>query len=161
MKAILLIAITFLFISCGKPAVKKPSNLISEDQMVDILYDIVLINSAKGINKKLLEKSIKNPKEYVYYKHNIDSIQFTESNAYYTYNSDTYKSIYDRLEQKLKTEKTTHEALIKAKKRIKDSIEKSKRSKIDTLDSKRPKIKNTKFKVPPKKGDTLQELKLK
>ncbi len=161
MKAILLIAITFLCLSCGKSAVKKPSNLISEDQMVDILYDIMLINSAKGINKKLLEKSIKNPKEYVYNKHNIDSIQFTESNAYYTYNSDTYKSIYDRLEQKLTAEKTTHEALLKAQKRIKDSIKKSKQAKIDTLGLKHPKMKNAKFKALPKKGDTLQELELK
>ena len=72
---LLVISILFL-LSCENLEVKNPSNLISEDQMVEILYDVVLINSAKGINKQLLQNNIKNPQAYVYKKHNIDSLQF-------------------------------------------------------------------------------------
>ena len=66
MKTILLVAITFFFMSCENKAMKKPPNLISEDQMVDILYDMMLLNSAKGINKQLLEETIQNPEQYIY-----------------------------------------------------------------------------------------------
>jgi hypothetical protein len=158
--AFLLVIIVFLM-SCENLEMKKPSNLISENQMVEILYDVVLINSAKNVNKQLLEKNIKNPEAYIYKKHNIDSLQFVESNAYYTFKSDVYKSIYEKLELKLTTQKTEHEALVKEKKRIKDSIRKSKQPKIDTLNIKRQKKFETKMKPPLKKTDKLQKQPLK
>ena len=158
--AFLLVIIVFLM-SCENLEMKKPFNLISENQMVEILYDVVLINSAKNVNKQLLEKNIKNPEAYIYKKHNIDSLQFVESNAYYTFKSDIYKSIYEKLELKLTTQKTEHEALVKEKKRIKDSIRKSKQPKIDTLNTKRQKKFETKMKPPLKKTDKLQKQPLK
>ena len=158
--AFLLVIIVFLM-SCENLEMKKPSNLISENQMVEILYDVVLINSAKNVNKQLLEKNIKNPEAYIYKKHNIDSLQFVESNAYYTFKSDIYKSIYEKLEWKLTTQKTEHEALVKEKKRIKDSIRKSKQPKIDTLNTKRQKKFETKMRPPLKKTDKLQKQPLK
>jgi len=158
--AFLLVIIVFLM-SCENLEMKKPSNLISENQMVEILYDVVLINSAKNVNKQLLEKNIKNPEAYIYNKHNIDSLQFVESNAYYTFKSDIYKSIYEKLELKLTTQKTEHEALVKEKKRIKDSIRKSKQPKIDTLNTKRQKKFESKMKPPLKKTDKLQKQPLK
>ena len=121
----------------------------------------MLINSAKNVNKQLLEKNIKNPEAYIYKKHNIDSLQFVESNAYYTFKSDIYKSIYEKLELKLTTQKTEHEALVKEKKRIKDSIRKSKQPKIDTLNTKRQKKFESKMKPPLKKTDKLQKQPLK
>ena len=156
--AFLLVIIVFLM-SCENLEMKKPSNLISENQMVEILYDVVLINSAKNVNKQLLEKNIKNPEAYIYKKHNIDSLQFVESNAYYTFKSDIYKSIYEKLELKLTTQKTEHEALVKEKKRIKDSIRKSKQPKIDN--TKRQKKFETKMRPPLKKTDKLQKQPLK
>ena len=149
--------------SCENLNVKKPSNLISEDQMVEILYDVVLINSAKGVNKQLLEKNIKNPQGYIYKKHNIDSLQFAESNAYYTFKSDIYKSIYEKLELKLTTQKTDYEALLKDKKRVKDSIRERKKIKVDPLNTETERqIKfESKLKRPLKKIDTLQKLPMK
>lgn len=122
MKKVFLVAVTLCFMSCNNLDIKKPSNLISENQMVEILYDVVLINSAKGVNKQLLQKNINNPETYIYKKHNIDSLQFAESNAYYTFKNEVYKSIYEKLELKLTTQKTAHEALVKEQKRVKDSI---------------------------------------
>jgi hypothetical protein len=72
MKTILLVVTTLFIMSCENLDVKKPANLISEDQMVEILYDVVLINSAKGVNKQVLQRSINNPHQYIYKKHNID-----------------------------------------------------------------------------------------
>ena len=77
MKKTVLIISLLVFMSCGNTAIKKPTNLISEDQMVEILYDVMIINSAKGVNKQLLENNIQNPKEYIYSKHNIVWFQTT------------------------------------------------------------------------------------
>ena len=36
---------------------KPPENLISKEKMVDIIYDMTLINVAKGVNKSILENN--------------------------------------------------------------------------------------------------------
>lgn len=162
MKIFLVVISALFFISCENLEAKKPSNLIAEDQMVEILYDLLLINSAKGVNKQVLQKNIKNPHDYIYQKHNIDSLQFAESNAYYTFKNDRYKSIYEKLELKLTAQKTEYEALLKEKKRIKDSIKEQKKTKADPLSIDRQINQKFKKSRPPLKTlDTLQKLPLK
>ena len=81
------ISVILLFLSClacsDKP--KKPDNLISETKMEAVLYDLYMINSAKGVNRKLLEKNGFVPETYILTKHNVDSLQFAESNNYYAF----------------------------------------------------------------------------
>ena len=158
MKTSLLVAFAVVFMACENKAMKKPSNLISEDQMSAILYDMILINSAKGINKQLLEKNIKNPEKYIYKIYNIDSLQFVESKAYYTYKSDSYKAIYEKIEKKLEAQKKVYEALAAEEKRVKDSLKKNRRPKLDTLNLKRQKQIEAKLKRSLRKVDTLQKL---
>ena len=79
----------------------KPKNLISEDKMVNVLIDLSLLSSAKGVNKKLIERNGVTPDEYVYKRHEIDSTQFVESNAYYSYYIDDYKLILKRVQDSL------------------------------------------------------------
>ena len=158
MKTSLLVAFAVVFMACENKAMKKPSNLISEDQMAAILYDMILINSAKGINKQLLEKNIKNPEKYIYKIYNIDSLQFVESNAYYTYKSYSYKAIYEKIEKKLEAQKKVYEALAAEEKRVKDSLKKNRRPKLDTLNLKRQKQIEAKLKRSLRKVDTLQKL---
>jgi hypothetical protein len=147
-----------VFMSCGKSAVKKPANLIPENQMVEILFDVILINSAKGVNKQLLQNKIENPLNYIYRTHGIDSLQFTESNTYYTYHTDQYNTIYEKVESKLDIEKAAYEAIIDAQKRIKDSIKKSRKNKIDTTKIAREKIKSIKKPLlPSSKFDSLRK----
>lgn len=161
MKKSIIIGSFFIFMSCGNTAIKKPNNLISEDQMVDILYDVMIINSAKGVNKQLLENNIQNPKEYIYTKYKIDSLQFAESNNYYTNKREAYKSIYDRLDLKLKAKKTAYETIIENQKRIKDSIKKSIEESSDSLRRDRKLKLESKLKRPLKKFDTLLKRPLK
>jgi hypothetical protein len=161
MKTVFLAVSTLFLISCENLDIKKQSNLISEDQMVEILYDVVIINSAKGINKQLLQKKINDPLAYIYEKHNIDSLRFAESNTYYTFKSDAYKSIYEKLELKLTAQKTEYEALLEEKKRTKDSIRTSKQRKMDPLNRERQIEFESKMRPPLKKLDTLQKQPLK
>ncbi len=130
---------------------KKPDNLISKDKMVEIIYDISLINSAKGVNKKLMEKKGIVPEDYIYKRHNIDSLQFALSNEYYAYNLKTYEAIYNNVKEKLEKDKKHFQAIIETEQKIKDSINKKTRKEFDSLK------KVGKLKIPNKKGkrDTI------
>jgi len=57
--------------SCKNNAIdvpEKPDNLISKNKMVDIIYDMAVINAAKGINKKVLESEGIYPQDYIFNK---------------------------------------------------------------------------------------------
>ena len=102
----------FLVIACDdSKKIKKPDNLIAKETMSNILYDLYVINAAKGINRKLLETNGFLPETYVLTKYNIDSTQFADSNTYYTFNNEVYKDIVDKVKARLEKEKKTYEVI--------------------------------------------------
>jgi hypothetical protein len=139
-KRIKLILIVVLIASCNnnnfiKP--EKPDNLISEEKMVDVLYDMALMSAAKGVNRKIMEAKGVDPQEFIYEKHNIDSLQFALSNTYYSYNLKTYDQFYARVKAKLNKDKDNFNALIDAEKKEKDSLNRLKRNRtLDTVNNK-------------------------
>lgn len=107
--AIILLLIFGCNNSIEKP--KKPDNLISEVVMIDIMYDAFLLNSAKGVNKTMLENNGIFPENYIFEKYNIDSTQFANSNNYYAYDTKTYESILKRIREKIEADKKKYEAV--------------------------------------------------
>ena len=94
----------FIFSSCNFTNQKEKiesSYLISENEMVDILYDMSLISVSKGINKRILENNGMKPKSYILKKYNIDSLQFVTSNEYYSKDLEQYLFIYEKVLEKL------------------------------------------------------------
>lgn len=79
----------------------KPDDLIPREEMVSLLYDIQILNSAKSVNKKLLENRGVNPQEYIFKKYDIDSARFARSNEYYSYEPETYEKILDEVQNRL------------------------------------------------------------
>ena len=98
-----LISIFLVLFSCSFPVEKKevPDNLISEEEMINILYDMSLISVSKGINKSILENNGLKPKKYILKKYDIDSLQFVTSNEYYSKDLERYLSIYEEVLNKL------------------------------------------------------------
>lgn len=126
-----------LVLACdGVKRPKKPSNLIPEAQMSELLYDLYIINAAKGVNRKILEENGFNPETYILKKHNIDSTRFADSNTYYAYDSETYKAIVDNVKKRIEAEKEVFEEL---KKKETDSI-RNRRDSINDIGKKRNKI---------------------
>ena len=125
MKTVKFILLFLMVFGCKNNASVKPSkpdNLISQDQMIDILYDMALVSSAKGAGKRAVENSGIDPEAFIYEKHQIDSIQFKNSNAYYSYDVDTYEFIYTTVKQKLEQDKKTFQGELDEEKRKRDSI---------------------------------------
>ena len=113
-KFILVICGALLIISCTKSSVEKPNNLIAKDKMIDILYDISILEAIKvqnlkgGINRKKAN-------EFIYKKYKIDSIQFAKSNMYYASDLVDYKKMYEKVKDRLNAENAKVEAEMKQK----------------------------------------------
>ena len=134
MRKLVIIAIGMMLLGCGnsdKPS--KPKNLISKEKMSEIIYDVFLINAAKGINKQLLETNGIFPQEYIFKKHQIDSLQFALSNNYYAYDTNTYEGIIQKVKQKIEFEKKINDSIISREEREKDSIRANRIRTKDTL----------------------------
>jgi hypothetical protein len=158
MKYFKVILVLFLFLSCKNNKVshpEKPDNLLSEKEMVDIIYDMSIMSAAKGVNKKLLEREGIQPESFIYDLHDIDSVQFSESNDYYTYDLKTYERIYNKVKQRLEKDKGRFDSLVKEEKRIKDSlalVEKKKKDSVKRKEKKNQKTNSTRS----RKIDTSQ-----
>ncbi|PHR72512.1 MAG: hypothetical protein COA67_04505 [Lutibacter sp.] len=120
---ITIILISIFIISCTSNTIyKKPEDLISKDQMVDLLVDMQIALSAKTIKNKDGESKI----EYmhlVYDKYGIDSTQFSASNFYYTTDIDQYDDILkmvknrlDKMMEKYDLEKIQQDSITRASK---------------------------------------------
>lgn len=123
MRVLIILLSSSLFFGCrhiDKP--KKPDNLISKDTMVSILYDISLLNAAKGISKKTLEQNDILPKEFIFEKYQIDSLQFALSNTYYAYDMVSYEAMVEKVKARLEEEKKFYDALNDKERKQQDSI---------------------------------------
>jgi len=122
--------ICFLMSCSGTKKLDKPEDLISKEKMVNVLIDLSLLSSAKGINKSKIENTGIMPESYVYKKHSIDSLQFVKSNVYYAYNLDAYQDIIKKVTDSLSKLRENYNTLVEEEaeeKRKQDSIKRSKR----------------------------------
>jgi hypothetical protein len=123
----------FLFILCGiwvscqdVKYPERPENLIPEEEMIAILTEVYLINSARSFDNKTIIQSKVQLDTFLFKKFKIDSLQFALSNAYYTSNLNTYNRIFVAVEERLTALKTrvdsVHKIIGEREKRIQDSI---------------------------------------
>ena len=101
MKKGALVLILILLISCVERLIEKPENLITEDKMTDILFDLSLLVATKNTNKEILKDNNIDIMEYLYSKYKIDSVQFVQSDFYYASIPAVYESIYEEVETRL------------------------------------------------------------
>jgi len=105
MKRGILILLILTLYACGEKLMQKPENLIPKEEMVEILSDMAIVNSAKSTNIGLIRDNNIDPTEYVFEKHGIDSIRFVESDRYYASVPAEYEAIYTEVESRLTKQK--------------------------------------------------------
>lgn len=121
----------FLFVSCLLSCedvnhVSVPDKLIPKDSLVNMLYDIALLNAARGYGaQKLAQYKIK-PETYVFEKYKIDSLQFAKNVTYYSSIPGIYKTINDSVFSKLEKIHAVKDSLNEIEEKRKDSIRKHK-----------------------------------
>ena len=140
MKQLVIIFLSFILVSChGIVRPEKPENLLSKRKMVEIIVDITLFSSAKGVNKYELQQHGVLPESYIYNKHNIDSLQFALNNEYYSYDIDEYEAIYQDVHDSLQSLKTFYKKLEDSERQAKKETDSIKKANVN--DSLKPKNK--------------------
>ncbi|SDR74255.1 toxin lethal factor, N-and C-terminal domain [Gillisia sp. Hel1_33_143] len=145
----LVLLVALLLVSCQSvDKTKKPDNLIPEGKMVEVLTDLVLLNSAKNYNRRILEETGIHINPYIYEKHGIDSLQLAQSTQYYAENTSKLDKIYKSIKDSLEVRKSVLEKIEEEEVRVQDSIREA--SVKDLQDS---------LKKQDKKADSLLKIK--
>jgi hypothetical protein len=105
--SILLVSI-FLINCTSNTIIKKPDNLIPKKQMVNLLTDLLLASGAENVKNLQLKRSV-NYFPLVFEKYQIDSVQFKESNYYYSTKVDEYDEIIREVKVRLENLKNQYE----------------------------------------------------
>ncbi len=90
-----------MFLSCGQVDQEKPENLIGEEKMADLIFELALFDASKVFVMKGETSRIGLDSESFYKYHNIDSTQFAVSNAYYAKQPKAYLRIASTAKKKL------------------------------------------------------------
>ena len=89
--------IIFIFIiGCSSNA---PEDLISEEKMESIIFDIMILNASSIYDLKIDNNMISD--ELIYRKYNIDSAQFYDSELYYSRNPRIHLNIYSNVKRRI------------------------------------------------------------
>lgn len=130
MKKILsFLLIVVVFLSCKEEVITKPNRLIEKGEMVNIMYDLALLEAIKYQNPTSLTTNKINAPDYIYKKYKIDSIQFAQSNVYYASNYTEYKGMFDQVIKRIDSRKVIVDSLVK--------VENKNKVKLDSIKNKK------------------------
>ena len=89
--------LVYIFImGCSSNA---PENLISEEKMESIIFDIMILNASSSYDLKIDNNMISD--ELIFRKHDIDSAQFYDSELYYSKNPRIQLNIYSNVKRRI------------------------------------------------------------
>ena len=137
---VVIVLVLFLSVSCKKELVKQPAKLIAKDKMIDIMYDLSLLEAMKYQHPVSADSVETDPTKFILKKYKVDSLQFSQSNQYYAADYEEYKNMFDEIGKRLAVKQRATDSIVKLeeKKAAKDKKVKDKEVKKDqkaTLDS--------------------------
>lgn len=103
----------FLSASCKKDLVKEPKRLIEKEKMIDIMYNLSLLEAIRYQNPASLDSMEVSPTKFILQKYKVDSLQFAQSNMYYAADYKSYKEIFDEVAKRLDKSKKKADSLVK------------------------------------------------
>lgn len=109
---LIFLAILAVFVSCKEEIINKPKRLIDKDKMLDIMYDLSILEAIKYQHLTSAEDYNINPTAYILKKYKVDSVQFARSNSYYATDFKEYKKMYKAVNDRLDNDKLSIDALI-------------------------------------------------
>jgi hypothetical protein len=139
--------VLILLVGCEKELVKKPKRLIEREKMVNIIYDLSILEAMKVENQGFMDSIKYTSNQYIYKKYKIDSVQFAQSNIYYAADYMEYEKIYSEVKARLDKEKKQVNSLIKAeaeKEKLKAKAKKKQQEKAAAEAIKKAKLKTDK-----------------
>ena len=126
-KLIVFLTVLALFVSCKDELVKKPDNLIDKDVMVNIIYDISILDAIRNQNPTSIDSFKINSRDFIFKKYKVDSLRFVKSNMYYSADYEGYKAMFDKVAKRVDRQKAAADSLITLEQKKKIKINKSKK----------------------------------
>lgn len=105
--------VLFLSVSCKKELVKQPAKLIEKGKMIDIMYDLSLLEAIKYQNPMSVDSNETSPTKFIFKKYKVDSLQFAQNNMYYAADYDSYKEMFDEIGKRLAKNQRATDSLVK------------------------------------------------
>ena len=138
MKKIGYIAIALLLWQCQDIRYPEaPDNLIDRATMIEVYTDAYLANASKNFNRTVLLREQVALTEYVYKKYGIDSLQYEQSNAYYSADLDNYKKMFEQVQLNINERFAVVDSIVtleeERKKRERDSMREVNKRRRDSL----------------------------
>lgn len=100
----LMVLAVLAIVSCKEKLIDPPENLISQEEMTEILYDLALIKGLNATNMAMLKKYNIKTMPYLYDKYGIDSLQFVHSDQYYASIPEKYQQMYQTIQEHLENQ---------------------------------------------------------
>ncbi|MEP6804132.1 MAG: DUF4296 domain-containing protein [Flavobacterium sp.] len=110
---IVIVLVLFLCISCKKELVKQPAKLIERGKMIDIMYDLSLLDAMKYQHPLSADSTETDPTKFILKKYKVDSLQFAQSNMYYATDYENYKDMFDEIGKRLSVAQRATDSIVK------------------------------------------------
>ena len=102
----LMLIVVCLFQFCSSTgSVEKPKNLIDENLMEKVLYEITIMDAMRTFSPKNQVFQKIYGKTFIYLKYGVDSLQLAESNNYYAKFPRVYSRMYSNILVRMKRTK--------------------------------------------------------
>ncbi|ATA73297.1 MULTISPECIES: DUF4296 domain-containing protein [Capnocytophaga] len=101
----ILIILCFSVLSCGENIVKKPQKFLSEREMQNLMYDLILLDAIKSTDYTMMDTLNISFQELIYKKYEIDSLILAQNMEYYASFPQKYDTIIKNVELRLKRER--------------------------------------------------------
>lgn len=126
---ILVIFILLVFGSCQDVQLaQKPNNLLSPEEMENVLTDMVLLDAMISVNNFRIDKHKIDVRNFVFYKYEIDSLTLSKNIEYYNeqyeVNTEIYKNVKTKIEElklRVENDKKLQDSIERVKKEVKRS----------------------------------------
>ncbi len=107
-----LISIILFSTSCSKKSVEIPKDVLSKEQLIPVLVDIHLAQSAMGINQltDTSRFSMNDYSAYIFTTHHITKKQYDKSMGFYTLHPELLDGIYQEVINELSKKQGESEA---------------------------------------------------
>lgn len=110
---VVIVLVLFLSVSCKKELVKQPAKLIAKDKMIDIMYDLSLLEAMKYQHPVSADSVETDPTKFIMKKYKVDSLQFSQSNQYYAADYEEYKNMFDEIGKRLAVKQRATDSIVK------------------------------------------------
>ena len=112
MKYIGLLVVLF-FMSCDRHEAPKPKVFVEENIMIDIMYDLTIVQAIKSTGEYVLADSSLEVKNLLRDKYKIDEKTWIANNKYYASNLKKYNAMIAEVHQRLEKQKLEMEPKVK------------------------------------------------